>query len=294
MFEYWRFMNTRMVMDKDPGADPPPAGGGAVDPPPAADPPPAGSWDAIKQALPEDIRDSNVFDRITSVEGLAKSYVHAQKSIGQDKLSIPDKHANAEDYRQVMFKLGLSEKLEDYKFGLPDGVEGDDDFVKNFTEASHKAGVLPHQAEEVFKWYRDYTTEVVDNHKAKMTAQLADDEQHLRALWGQSYDENLQRAGIALKELVPDDTERQTLVDNGMAKNRTVLKMLASASKFFDEDKIVGHGGAKFSSMSPEDALQKARAIQGDMDHPYRNPSHPNHQSAQKEVQNLYKIAYPA
>jgi hypothetical protein len=251
------------------------------------------AWDDVRKALPDDIRDSEMFNNVTSVEGLAKSYMHAQKSMGKDKIVVPDKHASSEDYRQVMFKLGLSEKLEDYKFNVPEGVEKGDDFVKEFTQASHKAGVLPHQAEEVFKWYRDYTTDVVDGHKAKLTAQLAEDEQSLRAAWGQAYDDNLQRADIALKELIPDDAERKELVDSGIAKNKSILKLLASASKFFDEDTIVGQGGNKFSSLSPDDALAKARDIQGNMEHPYRNPSHPNHAAAQKEVQNLYKIAYP-
>jgi len=287
MFDYWRLMNP-MVMDEASDGTEGGDGGGSTG---GTELP---SWDTVKAALPEDLRDADAFKTVTSLEGLAKSYVHAQKSIGKDKIVVPDQHASSEDYRQVMFKLGLSEKLEDYKFGLPEGVEGDDDFVKNFTKASHEAGVLPHQAEQVFKWYRDYTTEVVDAHKAKMTAQLAEDEQHLRQEWGQAYDENLQRSGIALKELIPNEAERKEFVESGLAKNKTVMKMLASASKFFDEDKIVGHGGAKFSSMSPEEALQKARDIQGNMDHPYRNPSHPNHQAAQKEVQNLYKIAYPS
>jgi len=68
---------------------------------------------------------------------------------------------------------------------------------------------------------------------------------------------------------------------------------LANASKLFKEDTFIGHGEGKLGGMTPAEALAKATDIQGNNAHPYRDTMHPGHKAAQKEVQDLYKIAYP-
>jgi hypothetical protein len=112
-------------------------------------------WSQLKQALPEDIRGDKSLEPITSVEGLVKSYIHAQKAIGTNKLSVPDKHATDEDWRQVFHKLGVPEKVEEYKIDAGGDVLSEE-FVEGFRAQAHKAGVLPKQATEMAKWYSSF------------------------------------------------------------------------------------------------------------------------------------------
>ena len=46
-----------------------------------------------KQSIPEDIRADKSLESIKDVGSLAKSYIHAQKLVGSDKIPIPNKYA---------------------------------------------------------------------------------------------------------------------------------------------------------------------------------------------------------
>ena len=71
------------------------------------------------------------------------------------------------------------------------------------------------------------------------------------------------------------------------------MRLLANASKLMSEDTFIGQGEGKLTGVTPQAALEKAKAIQADMNHPYRNPNHPNHRAAKKEVSDLYQLAFP-
>jgi hypothetical protein len=262
---------------------------------PAVTPPTSSTtdWQALRDTLPEDIRNDSTFTPITSLEGLAKSFVHAQKAIGRDRIPLPDKHATEQDWQNTFKKLGLPESVEDYQINLGEGKELSDEFSKNFKEQAHKAGILPFQAEKLAGWYADYTQSFLEAQKTQTESSITENTEALKKEWGDAYDDNVTRAKVAFKELIPDQADRDRLLDMGLGNDPGFIKALTKASKFFSEDTFVGAGAGQFTSMSPDDALQKARQIQGDAQHPYRNRQHPNHEAAKKEVADLYKIAYP-
>ena len=67
-----------------------------------------------KDALPEEVREDPSMQAIQSVDNLAKSYVNAQKMVGSDKIIVPNKYAEDNEWNDVFTKLGLPEKAEDY------------------------------------------------------------------------------------------------------------------------------------------------------------------------------------
>lgn len=251
------------------------------------------SWDQIKANLSEDLRGDSSLSTITSLEGLAKGYVHAQKAIGKDRIAVPDKHATMDDWQQVFKKLGVPEKVEEYKFKLPEGAEVNDETLKALSEAGHKAGLLPFQMEQVFEKYYEIAKASSDSQLTTLKAKAEEDVNALKKEWGEGYETQTKKANVAFKELLPDEADRKRLIEDGMASHPSVVRLLANAAKFFKEDTFVGHGEGSLGGVTPAEALEKARAIQGNAEHPYRNKSHPNHQQAQKEVQALYKIAFP-
>ncbi len=273
------------VLDAGAGAGAPAAGAAAP------------TWDSIVSSFPDDIKNDSSMSTIKDVTSLAKSYISAQKMIGKDKISIPDpKHATQDDYINIFKKLGMPEKLDDYKFKLPDGVDEpslDANFMGKLKESALAAGVLPWQFEKI---YAAYHTNISEKMTAMQTQTAAESKQGIDALkaeWGAGYDSQVKKANVAFRELVPNQADRDALIQSGMGSNPVVLKMLANAAKYFKEDTFLGQGAGEFTGMTPEQALTKARAIQGDASHPYRNPTHPNHTHAKKEVQDLYKMAYP-
>lgn len=249
-------------------------------------------WGKIKESLPEELRNDTGLSTISSLEGLAKSYVHLQKGLG-NKVAVPDKHATPEDWKMFFNKVGNPAKIEDYKLSLPKDTEVNEDFLNNIKSAAHDAGVLPWQLEKVLGKYFEVATGMVNQEQQQLAAQQQKDLEDIKKEWGEAFDTQKAKVNVALKELLPNEADRERLVKDGLASHPAVVRMLANAAKFFNEDTFIGHGEGKLGGLTPEDALKKANDIMGDMNHPYRNPAHPNHRAAQKEVQDLFSIAYP-
>lgn len=268
----------------------PPVAAAPVGAPPA---PAAVTWDQIKAAIPEELRGDKSLETITSIEGLTKSYIHAQKSIGADKLVVPDKHASAEDWQNVFTKLGNPEKIEDYKLSLEGEQAMNEEVLAKVNEAAHAAGVLPWQMEKIVNTFNQMGTEMVTSQNTANDAAYEEEMGSLKKEWGEAYDTQVRKANVAFKELIPDTEQRDAFLKSGLGTDPKVVRLLANAAKLFNEDTFIGHGDGKLGGLTPTDALEKARTIQGDMNHPYRNPAHPNHVSAKKEVRDLYSVAYP-
>lgn len=253
-------------------------------------------WSKWADALPEDIRKDPSLSTIKTLPDLAKSYVSAQKLIGKDKIAIPDaKHATEADWLGVYQRLGAPTKVEDFKFKLPDGVdekEVDADFLSKVKESAVKAGVAPWQFEKIFSAYHEIATERVKASESEFEATRNADIDNLKKEWGPAYENQIKKANVAFQEFLKPE-ERKRLIDDGIAGHPSVVKILANAAKMLTPDKFVGHGDGINGGMTPAEALSKAQKIQGDPNHPYRVPTHPNHKAAKEEVQALYKIAYP-
>lgn len=248
------------------------------------------TWDQIKQNIPEELKDDPTLSRITSVENLVKSYVNAQRSIGKDKVPVPDKHASEDDWKEVFKKLGNPESLDEYNVNAEPQNE---EFFNEMKKAAHENGVLPWQFEKMMETFDNYGKEVSQKSEAQQKAEYDEAVGALKKEWGEAFDSNVKKANIALKEFLPNKEDRDALIQAGFGRDPKVVRLLANAAQQLSEDVFVGQGASEFSSVTPEDALKKAREIQGNPEHPYRKPDHPNHQAAKKEVADLYKIAYP-
>ena len=253
-------------------------------------------WSKWADSLPEDIRKDPSLSTIKTLPDLAKSYVNAQKMIGKDKIPVPDaKHATEADWLAVYHKLGAPTKVDDFKFKLPDGLDEktvDAGFMTKIKEAAVAAGVAPWQFEKIFNAYHEVaTTKIGESDKEFETVRNTDID-NLKKEWGQAYENQIKKANVAFQELLKPE-ERKRLIEDGIAGHPSVVKILANAAKMLTPDKFIGHGDGINGGMTPEEALAKAKQMQGDPNHPYRVSTHPNHKAAKEEVQNLYKIAFP-
>lgn len=254
-------------------------------------------WSKWKESLPEDLRKSGALEPIKTIEALAKGYENLSKTLGKEKFTIPDpKFATQDDYKAIFRKLGAPEKVEDFKFKLPDGVDEkslDADFMSNIKTAAVEAGVLPHQFEKIFESYHKIAAGKVQAHQDGMKQMMQEQVESLKKEWGGEFENQVKRANVAMMQLLPNEADRKAILDAGLGNHPSIVKALANASKLLKEDAFHGMDSGVKNSIAPEDALQKARAIQGDWNHPYRNPTHPNHKTAKEEVARLYQLAYP-
>ena len=110
-----------------------------------------------KASLSDEIRSDKSLENIKDVEGLAKSYVHAQKMVGADKIPVPNKFATDKDWDAVYERLGRPADAAGYKYDLPEDQKIDDAALKNFSDQAHKLGLLPGQANGMVKFYNEMT-----------------------------------------------------------------------------------------------------------------------------------------
>jgi len=248
-------------------------------------------WSIMYKSLPEELRNENSLSTITSFEGLAKSFVHAQKAIGKDRIAIPDKHATKEDWKGVFNKLGNPGDIKDYKLDIPEG--SNTEIIDKLKSVAHENGIMPWQFKEMLTSFDGVLKERANTASNQEQLNQKEALDKLKTEYGNAFETNVKKANVAFSEFLPDAADRKAAIDQGLGNNPLLIKILANASKMMSEDQFLGQGAGQFTTMSPKDAEMKARAIMGDSSHPYRNKSHPNHLAAQKEVKDLWKLAYP-
>ena len=243
--------------------------------------PPPQSW---KDSLPDDLKGDPSLIAINDIPALAKSYIHAQKAIGAEKIVIPGKNATDQDWQNVFRKLGHPESLDKYELKAPENA--DKAFLDNFKKAAFENGILPKQAEKLMGWYQEMSKGSL---QAQDDKKKADREQGIQALqkeWGTAFEREANTARIAQHEF-GDKEFNQFLSDNNLLNHPVMVKFMNRVGNALAEDKIKGAGDGQMG-MTPDEAMQKINAILGDPKHPYHDAYHPTHQAAIDEVQKLF------
>ncbi|MFA7178112.1 MAG: hypothetical protein WC114_12750, partial [Smithellaceae bacterium] len=129
---------------------------------------------------------------------------NASKLIGGEKVPVPAGKLNTpENWNYVLDKLGRPKSADGYKLeaNLPDGFPKDEQLTEGFKQAAHYLGLLPWQAEGLFKFYNDAQVQAFQNIEAQRAKQAEDTESALIAKLGtkQKYDEYVKGAQAALQ-----------------------------------------------------------------------------------------------
>lgn len=244
-----------------------------------------------KTTLPDEIRNDNSLKHITDIASLAKSYVHAQRLVGTDKVALPSKHATDDDWSNFFTKIGKPKEIDQYE------VKADEKLVPKetlsaFKEVAFKSNLLPKQAQAVLDWYKGHSEKTIQDMNAKSEAEQQTEIHTLKQEWGGAFDAKLARAQLVIKEHADDETIKY-LVDSGLGNNTKLIRLLAKVGEMYSEDKIRGEG-ADANALSPEDAMKQAQEIMMNTGHPYNIKSHPNHKAAVDEVNKYFQMAYPS
>lgn len=251
-----------------------------------------------RSSLPEDIRGEGCLKLIhgeTDAErftNMAKSFVHAQKTIGMDKIVIPSEHATEEDWNQVYKKLGLPESVDKYEMKVPDSIDPKSEGIPGFKEAALKAGILPKQAEKLFGWYAETLAKNEEALTTQFRQEIETNMSNLRKEWGNAFDAKMKAAHNAAKVL-GGEPFLKWLNESGIGNRPEMIKVFSGiADRFFKEDKIGGQNNQAAGALTPSEAREKYNAIMRNPQDPYFNKNHENHAARVKEVQSLFGDAF--
>lgn len=275
-----------------PGGGTPPATPPAT--PPTATPPaaaPSGTPTDWRATLPESIREDATLKKYKSVDDLAGAYINAQKLIGGNKMIVPNENTSEDEWKDIFKKLGVPEKVDDYKVKFKDGSTIQEDFVKDFQATAHKLGVLPKQAQALAEWFSDINLGSEAKIKAQAVESLKQTQADLKKEWGNAYQVKINRATKVLME-----NGGKELVDHfnsmGWGADKKALSFLAGLGDLlYKEDGIVPGGGGD-PALTPKEIQGEINKIMGDSKHPYYLKDHPGHKAAVEQVRQMHEQLY--
>jgi len=235
--------------------------------------------------VPEDIRGEKIFDRVKTIQGMAKSLANAERLVGADKILKPsDKFGDKEweDYHRAGGWTGepIPLKAPD---GLPEGIWSDERATK-FSDGFNKLKLTPKQVDGIMEIYNaDLASQLTDMGNNSETT-LAELKSNLLAKWGNAYSQHEHNAEFALsKGSKGDDELKQRLVDK-YGKDPDFIEVFANLGGEFSES-----GSIPVSKLSstPVDIQAKINEIQAS--EAFNNPMHPDHANTMKTINRLYK-----
>jgi len=235
------------------------------------------------ETLPEEIRNEPSLRNFADAGSLAKSYVHAQRMIGADKVAIPGHSATPDEWRAVYNKLGAPDKADAYQF---DGL--DDETATALRQQVFDAGLTQAQANKMVDFYNNQMTGYTDDFNNTAEQSVADNKAALEQEWGKAFEQNVNIASRTAKYLLGSTEmfdEIQLADGSYLGDNPAIVKLFHQLGQEFGEDKIIGETTELV--MTPDEADRKIAEMMAPGT-PYRDKDHPEHDHHVLEVTRLF------
>jgi len=235
-----------------------------------------------KANLSDEIRADKSLENIKDIEGLAKSYVHAQKLVGSDKIPVPNKFATDKDWDAVYEKLGRPADAAGYKYDLPEDQKIDEASLKNFSDQAHKLGLLPGQANGMVKFYNEMTAASLQESETTAVAAREASSSELKKEWGQAFDQKISQAANLAKSVGASELFNTNMADGTkLGDNPIMIKAFAELAGKMGEDNITQSSGPTFQTPAQLEKDIGELTMPGSA---YWDKNHPNHKLAVEEV----------
>ena len=242
----------------------------------------------FKDLIPESFREEKALDNFNNMEDFVKSYLHAQKLVGADKIPVPNKHATEEDWNEVFKRLGAPSDPNDYKYDLKD-QEMDSQAVQEFNKTAHRLGLLPKQAEGLIKFYNEMNVNNAASQEEAAAQSQMNVEAELKKEFGPQYNKRLDQAKrLAVNSLGQDFLENTYLKDGSrLGDNLNVIKAFSDLADKLSEDPIIQGDGTSY--MTAKDIEKEITELTQEGS-AYWDKNHINHQKAVDEVLKLREM----
>ena len=256
----------------------------------------AGSMQDWRASLDETLRADPTLADIKDLNGLAKPYVHAQRMIGKDKITIPQEGADPSEWDGFYERLGRpgdgNYKLDPTGL-MPADLPFDPQVLDRFKKVFHAAGLNQKQAEGVFKNYLEYVGEVHSTNQQGVEAQRQEWVNTVKKEFGRAFDERVDLAVRAVETFGGNELV-QWLDQTGMGDHPMFVKMFAKIGQQMQEA-LASPNQSRGWTMTPDTARQEIARAQRDTEFmkAYMTPAATGHAEAVKKMQDLFSFAYP-
>jgi hypothetical protein len=239
----------------------------------------------FKSLIPEEYKEEKALSNFNNMEDLLKSYLHAQKMVGANKIAVPNKMATEDDWKEVFKKLGAPEKPDDYKYSFKED-EINPEQLKSFNETAHKLGLLPKQAENLIKFYQEMNSVGEQSKFQTAQAKQLEAESLLKKEFGAEYGKRLDQAKRLASETFGKELLNNTILQDGsrLGDNVEIIRAFTMLADKLSEDEIVKGDDVGYMTAGQ---IEKEISQLTEEGSAYWNKNHPNHRKAVEEVYKL-------
>ncbi len=240
----------------------------------------------FKSLIPNEFKEDKALANFQDMNQFVKSYLHAQKMVGLDKIPVPNKYATDEDWQEVYKRLGAPETPDQYKYKFAKDQKVDENTLKAFNEVAQRNGLLPKQAENIVKFYNELNQQAVSQEASKVDAARLESETVLKTEYGAEYVKRLDQAKRLATQTLGNDFLNKTILKDGskLGDNASLIKAFSLLADKLSEDEIVKGEGADY--MSAKELQRQLDELQ-QKDSPYWDKMHPNHK---RNVDEVFKL----
>tara|TARA_A100001011_G_C14307311_1_gene843753 strand:+ start:1409 stop:2254 length:846 start_codon:yes stop_codon:yes gene_type:complete len=257
---------------------------------PAVDTGSSADW---RSGIDQEIAGDPSLADIKDLNGLAKSYINAQKMVGADKVVLPGPDASPDEMSEFYTRLGRPESYEFDKVELPEGFEHSEPMDQAMKTLMHETGLTNAQANKLYSGYlqylgNEYKEAVSGNEQVRSEWQV-----QLKKDLGKAFDESVDLSQRAAKELGGDELLKW-FDETGQGDNPMFVKLFAKVGKMMSEAGAEP-GEVKSFEMTPESAQQEIARLQRDPNfmNQYTDKEQQGHAEAIKKMEYLFGYAYP-
>ncbi len=238
--------------------------------------------------LPEDIRGEPSLKNFTNSGDLAKSFIHAQRMVGMDKIPVPGKHSTEDDWQVIYDRLGRPSDPNEYAFENS-SFQADDPGVAEFKKVAHAAGLNPSQANKIMQFYDGLQQSSAETVTANQQKVREESELELRKDFGLAFDKKVQQADDVFQKFFPNEMKDVKLANGNLLGNEPIfIKALAKLADNFSEDSMQSENDL---TLTPDDAQKEIDKLMSPGT-PYWDKKHPGHQAAVEEVAMLQNMKH--
>ena len=232
------------------------------------------------ETLSEDIRTSESLGKFKDINGLAKSYLELERSMG-NRVSIPSQDASDDDWRGFYSKAGLP---EDGKY-IPTSARNKDneEFLNHYEPTFHSLGLSKRQGENLIKKMIETSDNAQKQYKENLDKTRNEHLETINKKYGSNVEEKLKLVDAAIAKY--GNQEILKVIDESNY-NPHMIDMLVNVGSLLSGDALVT-GNTKSTSLTKEDAIKEIARLESDKDFmtKYRNKG--QNDSAVKQLNDL-------
>lgn len=192
--------------------------------------------------IDEDLRSEKCLESVKDFKGMVKSYVHAQRAFGKDKIPKPNETSSESEWNDFFRIAGWPETSDSYGFEKPEGIPDemyDSELATRAAEALHNLRLTPEQAKGIFEFQIKESMDSMRTLELQQQAALEQSMEDFRRKYGDLAAEKQELGNIAIDRGVNGDIELQQRVVEKYGSDGDFVQLMVNLGGMFAEANMI-------------------------------------------------------